>query len=103
MEQYGSNTRWSYRVHNFKICLANNLVDNEDNFKFQLQGSDTLIRRFLVKLMELSRTREPGTTGGKEISLGHIPNSGSGSDWRILNAGKRKTSTILWCIVVLKL
>jgi len=28
---------------------------------------------------------EPGTSAGKEIALGHIVNSGSGSDWRLLN------------------
>jgi riboflavin biosynthesis pyrimidine reductase len=30
---------------------------------------------------------EPGTSAGKEIALGHIPRSGSGSDWRLLNGG----------------
>jgi riboflavin biosynthesis pyrimidine reductase len=40
-------------------------------------------------------TREPGTTGGKEISLGHIPNSGSGSDWRVLNAGWAHADAVL--------
>jgi hypothetical protein len=84
---------WSNTV--FSVDGVIRFLLKEKSFTFTL--NESINENKSIEMMEFAITQyyyfiycsflEPGTSAGKEIALGHIPNSGSGSDWRLLNGG----------------